>query len=108
MQTCTFGVLLSAALLALVQPQPRPLTATVSRAAITVGEDATVAFSGGQLDVSGGNSIEKISTGFTGSVDVQRLDRATFSLKGRAACACALVFTDGQSKTTVKIRVLKK
>jgi hypothetical protein len=98
----------AASLLALAQPRPRPLTATVSRAVISVGESATVTFSGGQLDVAGGNSIEFIGTEHAESVTIQRLDRGTFSLKGLAPCACALVFTDGRNKTTVKVRVVKK
>ncbi|MBI4874485.1 MAG: hypothetical protein HY822_07620 [Acidobacteria bacterium] len=101
---CTF---LAAALLVFAQ-QSRPLTATVSRATINVGESATVAFSGGQLDVAGGNIIDSIGTEFAHAVELERLDRARFSVKGLAPCDCALTFTDGKNKTTVKIRVVKK
>jgi hypothetical protein len=102
------GMLIVAALAVPGQPPPRPLTATVSRASIAVGEKATITFSGGRLDVTAAGTIDGIGGEFADKVELQRLDRGSFSLKGLAPCSCALGFTDGQSKTTVKIRVVRK
>lgn len=108
MPTCLIGALLAAALPVLMQSPARPLTATVSRAAIQVGDVATVTFTGGQLDGPGGHSVSCLVPESIRAVAVRRLNRAAFSLQGVAPCDCTLVFTDGRNKAAVRIRVIPK
>jgi hypothetical protein len=88
--------------------QGAELTATVARNPINVGETTVVRLSGGQLDVAGGNSFDSIGSEFAQAVEIQKIDRNRFQVKGLAACECVLKFGDGKNETTVKLRVVKK
>ena len=84
------------------------LLATVGRNPINVGQTTVVRLTGGQLDVAGGNSIESFGTEFAQAVEITKIDRNKFQVKGLAACDCVLKFSDGKNETTVKLRVVKK
>jgi hypothetical protein len=85
-----------------------PPQASLSQSTITVGESAVVTFTGGQLQAAQDNSIGIYKNNFAQAVELRRLDRARFSLKGLAPCDCAFVFSDGKKDVTVKLRVVKQ
>ena len=88
--------------------QGAELTATVARSSISVGQTTVVRLTGGQLDVAGGNSIDQFGTEFAQAVQITKIDKHSFQVKGLAACDCVLKFSDGKNETTVKLRVVKK
>ena len=85
-----------------------PLSATVSRSTINVGQTAVVTLAGGQLDVAGYNTVGDFGDEFAHAVQVKKVDRNHFEVKGVAACDCVLKFSDGKNETTVKLKVVKK
>jgi hypothetical protein len=86
----------------------QPLTATVARNPINAGETTVVRLTGGQLDVAGGITLDSIGTEFAHAVEIKKIDKNRFQVKGLAACECVLKFSDGKNETTVKLRVVKK
>ena len=88
--------------------QGAELTATVARNPINVGQTTVVRLTGGQLDVAGGNIIGAFGDEFAQAVEITKIDRNRFQVKGLAACDCVLKFSDGKNETTVKLKVVKK
>ena len=84
------------------------LSATAARGQINVGETTVVSLSGGQTDVAGGNSFESYGSEFAQSVEISKLDKNRFQVKGLAACDCVLKFSDGKNQTTVRLKIVKK
>ncbi len=82
--------------------------AVVSSSAITVGETTVVTFSGGQLDVAGGNIIGNFGDEFASVVEVVQVDKNRFKVKGVGPGNAVLKFTDGKNEATVKVRVSAK
>ena len=88
--------------------QGADLSATVARGQIHVGETTVVRLSGGQTAVAGGNIIDSIGTEFAKAVEITKLGKNRFQVKGLAACDCVLKFSDGKNQTTVRLKIVKK
>ena len=88
--------------------QGADLSATVARGQINVGETTVVSLSGGQTDVAGGHILDNFGSEFAKAVEISKLDKHRFQVKGLAACDCVLKFSDGKNQTTVRLKIVKK
>ena len=102
MKTICFGLFALA-----IAAAAAPLTATVSRSTIGVGETAVIKLSGGQSEGIMPTPVE-LGESMAGAITLRRLDGSRWEVKGARPCDCQVQFGAGKEMVRINIKVVKK
>ncbi len=80
--------------------------AVISSSTLKVGQSALVTFTGSQLDVAGGNTSGSFGEEFASVVELTRVDKMKFNVKGLAPGNAVLTFRNGDREAKVKVTVV--